>query len=205
MRSLIFRFEKCLGDLRKLIHQAMNQGKTVFAQLMSFLPVYEFDKCVRRYKGNYRVRTFTCREHFYVMSFSQLTYRESLRDIEACLTALSGKLYHCGIKQPVSKSTLAEANESRDWHIYADFAQILIKEARRLYKTDNEFLLDIDNMAYALDSTTIDLCLALFPWARFRKAKGAIKMHTLLDLRGSIPTFIEITDGLCHDVNVLTY
>ena len=181
----------------------MNQGKTVFAQLMSFLPVYEFDKCVRRYNGNYRVRTFTCREHFYVMSFSQLTYRESLRDIEACLTALSGKLYHCGIKQPVSKSTLAEANESRDWRIYADFAQILIKEARRLYKTDNEFLLDIDNMAYALDSTTIYLCLALFPWARFRKAKGAIKMHTLLDLRGSVPTFIEITDGLCHDVNVL--
>lgn len=132
----------------------MNQGKTVFAQLMSFLPVYEFDKCVRRYKDNYRVRTFTCREYFYVMSFSQLTYRESLRDNEACLTALSGKLYHCGIKQPVSKSTLAEANESRDWRICADFAQILIKVARRLYKTDNEFLLDIDNMAYALDSTT---------------------------------------------------
>lgn len=181
----------------------MNQGKTVFAQLMSFLPVYEFNKCVDRYKGNYRVRSFTCCEHFYVMSFAQLTYRESLRDIEACLTALSGKLYHSGIKQPVSRSTLAEANENRDWHIYADFAQVLIKEARRLYKTDNEFLLDMDNIAYALDSTTIDLCLKLFPWAKFRKAKGAIKMHTLLDLRGSIPTFIEITDGLCHDVNVL--
>jgi transposase len=137
------------------------------------------------------------------MSFAQLTYRESLRDIEACLIALSAKLYHCGIKHPVSKSTLAEANENRNWRIYADFAQILIKEARRLYRSDNDFLLDIDNMAYALDSTTIDLCLNLFPWAKFRKSKGAVKMHTLLDLRGSIPTFIEITDGLCHDVNVL--
>lgn len=181
----------------------MNQGKTVFAQLMSFLPEYEFNKCVDRYKGDYKVKTFTCREHFYVMSFAQLTFRESLRDIEACLTALSGKLYHSGIKQPVPKSTLAEANENRDWRIYADFAQVLIREARRLYKTDNEFVLDIDNMAYALDSSTIDLCLNLFPWAKFRKAKGAVKMHTLLDLRGSIPTFIEITDGLCHDVNIL--
>lgn len=181
----------------------MNKGKTIFAQLMSFLSDYEFNKCVKRYNGNYRVRTFTCREQFYVMSFAQLTYRESLRDIEACLTALSGKLYHSGIKQAVSRSTLAEANEKRDWRIYADFAQVLIKEARKLYKTDNEFLLDIDEIAYALDSTTIDLCLALFPWAKFRKAKGAIKMHTLLDLRGSIPTFIEITDGQCHDVNIL--
>jgi FOG: Transposase and inactivated derivatives len=181
----------------------MNQGKTVFAQLMSFLPEYEFNKCVARYKGDYKVKTFTCREHFYVMSFAQLTFRESLRDIEACLTALSGKLYHSGMKQPVPKSTLAEANENRDWRIYADFAQVLIREARRLYKTDNEFVLDIDNMAYALDSSTIDLCLNLFPWAKFRKAKGAVKMHTLLDLRGSIPTFIEITDGLCHDVNIL--
>lgn len=181
----------------------MNQGKTVFSQLMSFLPEYEFNKCVDRYKGDYKVKTFTCREHFYVMSFAQLTFRESLRDIQACLTALSGKLYHSGIKQPVPKSTLAEANENRDWRIYADFAQVLIREARRLYKTDNEFVLDIDNMAYALDSSTIDLCLNLFPWAKFRKAKGAIKMHTLLDLRGSIPTFIEITDGLCHDVNIL--
>jgi transposase len=181
----------------------MNQVKTVFSQLMSFLPEYEFNKCVDRYKGDYKVKTFTCREHFYVMSFAQLTFRESLRDIQACLTALSGKLYHSGIKQPVPKSTLAEANENRDWRIYADFAQVLIREARRLYKTDNEFVLDIDNMAYALDSSTIDLCLNLFPWAKFRKAKGAIKMHTLLDLRGSIPTFIEITDGLCHDVNIL--
>jgi hypothetical protein len=181
----------------------MNQGKTVFAQLMSFISDYEFNKCVNRYKGNYRVKYFTCREQFYVMSFAQLTYRESLRDIEACLKALSGKLYHSGIKEPVPRSTLAEANETRNWRIYADFAQVLIKEARELYRTDNDFLKDVDDMAYALDSTTIDLCLELFPWAKFRKAKGAIKLHTLMDLRGSIPTFIEITDGLCHDVNIL--
>lgn len=183
----------------------MNIGKTVFAQIMSFLPDYEFNKCVDKYKGNHRVRSFTCKEHFYVMGFAQLTYRESLRDIESCLTAFSNKLYHSGIKQPVSRSTLAEANENRDWRIYADFAQVLIREARRLYKQDNEFALDIDNMVYALDSSTIDLCLSLFPWAKFRKAKGAVKMHTLLDLRGSIPTFIHLTDGLCHDVNVLDH
>lgn len=183
----------------------MNTGKTVFAQLMSFLPHYEFNKCVDKYKGNHRVRSFTCKEHFYVMGFAQLTYRESLRDIESCLTAFSSKLYHSGIKQPVSRSTLAEANENRDWRIYADFAQVLIREARRLYKQDNEFALDIDNMVYALDSSTIDLCLSLFPWAKFRKAKGAVKMHTLLDLRGSIPAFIHLTDGLCHDVNVLDH
>lgn len=183
----------------------MNTGKTVFAQIMSFLPDYEFNKCVDKYKGNHRVRSFTCKEHFYVMGFAQLTYRESLRDIESCLTAFSSKLYHSGIKQPVSRSTLAEANENRDWRIYADFAQVLIREARRLYKQDNEFALDIDNMVYALDSSTIDLCLSLFPWAKFRKAKGAVKMHTLLDLRGSIPTFIHLTDGLCHDVNVLDH
>lgn len=183
----------------------MNTGKTVFAQIMSFLPDYEFNKCVDKYKGNHRVRSFTCKEHFYVMGFAQLTYRESLRDIESCLTAFSSKLYHSGIKQPVSRSTLAEANENRDWRIYADFAQVLIREARRLYKHDNEFDLDIDNMVYALDSSTIDLCLSLFPWAKFRKAKGAVKMHTLLDLRGSIPTFVHLTDGLCHDVNVLDH
>lgn len=183
----------------------MNTGKTVFAQIMSFLPDYEFNKCVDKYKGNHRVRSFTCKEHFYVMGFAQLTYRESLRDIESCLTAFSSKLYHSGIKQPVSRSTLAEANENRDWRIYADFAQVLIREARRLYKQDNEFALDIDNMVYALDSSTIDLCLSLFPWAKFRKAKGAVKMHTLLDLRGSIPTFVHLTDGLCHDVNVLDH
>lgn len=185
--------------------KSMNLGKTVFAQLMSFLPDYEFNKCVNKYKGNYRVRTFTCRDHFYVMSFAQLTYRESLRDIEACLNALSNKLYHSGIREAVSKSTLAEANENRDWRIYADFAQVLIKDARNLYKTDNDFLLDIDNMAYALDSTTIDLCLSLFPWAKFRKKKAAVKAHVLLDLRGSIPTFIEITDGSVHDVNILDH
>jgi len=181
----------------------MNQGKTVFAQMMSFLSSYEFNKCVDRYKGNYRVRSFDCRQHFYVMSFAQLTYRESLRDIETCLEALSGKLYHSGIRQPIAKSTLAEANETRDWRIYADYAQILIKEARQLYRSDNNFKVDIDEMAYALDSTTIDLCLSMFPWARFRKSKGAVKMHTQLDLRGSIPTFVEITDGKCHDVNIL--
>jgi len=183
----------------------MNTGKTVFAQIMSFLPDYQFNKCVDKYKGNHRVRNFTCKEHFYVMGFAQLTYRESLRDIESCLSAFSSKLYHSGIKQPVSRSTLAEANENRDWRIYADFAQVLIREARRLYKQDNEFALDIDNMVYALDSSTIDLCLSLFPWAKFRKAKGAVKMHTLLDLRGSIPTFVHLTDGLCHDVNVLDH
>ena len=183
----------------------MNTGKTVFAQLMSFVPTYEFNKCVEKYKGNHRVRNFTCKEHFYVMGFAQLTYRESLRDIESCLTAFSNKLYHSGIKQPVPKSTLAEANESRDWRIYADYAQVLIKEARDLYEKDNEFKLDVKNMVYALDSSTIDLCLSLFPWARFRKNKGAVKMHTLLDLRGSIPTFVHLTDGLCHDVNVMDH
>jgi transposase len=137
------------------------------------------------------------------MCFAQLTYRESLRDIAACLIAFSTKLFHSGIKNAVPKSTLAEANENRDWRIYADFAQVLIKEARLLYKTDNELLNEIDNMAYALDSSTIDLCLSLFPWAKFRKKKAAVKLHTLLDLRGSIPIFIEITDGLCHDVNIL--
>ncbi len=181
----------------------MNQGKTVFAQIMSNISKYEFEKCVERYKGNYKVQSFTCLEHFYVMCFAQFTYRESLRDIEACLTALSNKLYHSGIKSAVPKSTLAEANQKRDWQIYADFAQVLIKEARLLYKTDNDFLEEVDNMTYALDSSTIDLCLSIFPWAKFRKKKAAVKMHTLLDLRGSIPTFIEITDGLLHDVNIL--
>ena len=181
----------------------MNKGKTVFAQLMIFLPNYEFDKCVDKYKGNHKVRAFSCRNHFYVMCFAQLTYRESLRDIEVSLKALSNKLYHSGISHCVCRSTLAEANQTRDWRIYADFAQVLIKQARRLYKKDNEFLLDIDNLAYALDSTTIDLCLSLFPWAKFRKNKAAVKAHILLDLRGSIPTFIEITDGSVSDINIL--
>jgi len=181
----------------------MYTGKTVFAQLMKFMPEYEFQKCVDHYKGDYRVRTLHCREHFLVMSFAQLTGRESLRDIENCLLAFSGKLYHSGISKPVSRSTLADANEKRDWRIYADFAQILIKQARPLYIEDNDFRIDLDNMVYAFDSTTIDLCLSLYPWAKFHHQKGAVKMHTLLDLRGSIPVFIDITEGSVHDVNSL--
>ena len=181
----------------------MHIGKTVFAQLMTFMPEYEFQKCVDNYRGDYRVRKLTCREHFLVMSFAQLTGRESLRDIENCLTAFSGKLYHSGISKPVSRSTLAYANEKRDWRIYADFAQILIKQARPLYIDDNDFRVDLDNVVYAFDSTTIDLCLSLYPWAKFHHQKGAVKMHTLLDLRGSIPVFIDITEGSVHDVNSL--
>lgn len=181
----------------------MNKGKTVFAQLMEFLPWYEFDKCVARYNGNYKVQTFDCRQQFLVMSFAQLTNRSSLHDIENCLDAVSNKLYHSGIKRRIPHSTLADANEQRDWRIYADFAQELIPEARRLNLQDSGFTLDLKNMVYALDSTTIDLCLSLFPWARFRTAKGAVKAHVLMDLRGSIPSFIKLTDGLCHDVNVL--
>ena len=181
----------------------MNQGKTILSQLISLLPKYEFDKCVSRYRGNYKVQSFTCWEQFIVMGFAQLTYRESLRDIEACLGAVQNKLYHSGVRSKIARSTLADANEKRDWRIYADFAQVLIKRARELYKDDNDFSLELDGMVYALDSTTIDLCLSLFPWAKFRKHKGAVKLHTQLDLRGSIPTFIEITDGLVHDVNML--
>lgn len=181
----------------------MNQGKTILAQLLSFVSKYEFDKCVNRYNGNYKVTQFKCWEQFIVMSFAQLTYRESLRDIEACLESVQNKLYHCGLRSRVKKSTLSDANKSRDWRIYADFAQVLVAEARALYKEDNDFNIDIENMAYALDSTTIDLCLSLFPWARFRESKGAVRMHTLLDLRGNIPTFVDITTGLVHDVNVL--
>jgi len=181
----------------------MHIGKTVFAQLMTFMPEYEFQKCVDQYKGDYRVRKLSCREHFLVMSFAQLTGWESLRDIENCLTAFSGKLYHSGFSKPVSRSTLSDANEKRDWRIYADFAQILIKQARPLYIEDNDFRVDLDNVVYAFDSTTIDLCLSLFPWAKFHHQKGAVKMHTLLDLRGSIPVFIDITEGSVHDVNSL--
>ena len=181
----------------------MNQGRTILAQLISFLPKYEFDKCVNKYKGNYKVRSFSCWEQFIVMIFAQLTHRESLRDIETCLAAVQNKLYHSGVKSEVARSTLADANESRDWRIYGDFAQLLIKQARELYADDPGFLPELDNMVYALDSTTIDLCLALFPWARFRNQKGAVKLHTLLDIKGSIPTVIEITDGLVHDVNIL--
>jgi len=181
----------------------MNTGRTILSQLLDFVSKYEFDKCFDKYKGNYRVRNFTCWEQFIVMSFAQLTNRESLRDIESCLDAVSSKLYHSGVKSKVKKSTLADANEKRDWRIYAEFAQLLIQEAKELYKDDNSFSVEIDEIAYALDSSTIDLCLSLFPWAKFRKNKGAVKMHTQIDLRGSIPTFIEITDGKVHDVNIL--
>ncbi len=180
----------------------MNYGKTVFSQIMDFLPMYKFQKCVDRYNGNYKIKSFTCMDQFLCMAFAQLTYRESLRDIEACLRAAENKLYHMGIRGKVSRNTLANANQVRDWRIYADFAQVLIKTARRLY-ADDDFGLQLDQTVYALDATTIDLCLSLFPWAKFRKNKGAVKMHTLLDLRGNIPTTIIITHGKVHDVNVL--
>lgn len=180
----------------------MNAGKTVIAQLMDFLPMYEFRHCVNRYRGNHKVISFSCFDQFLCMSFAQVTYRESLRDIEVCLRSQQNKLYHMGFRGQVSRSTLADANENRDWRIYADFAQVLIHHARELY-ADEDFGLELDETIYALDSTTIDLCLSLFPWARFRKTKGAIKLHTLLDLRGSIPVFIKITDGTVHDVNIL--
>jgi len=180
----------------------MNQGRTVFSQLISFLPDREFRRCVERYRGDLRLRDFTCWNQYLAMAFAQLTYRESLRDIEACLGSLQGKLYHLGFRGKVARSTLADANESRDWRIFADFAQRLIATARRLYASD-PMGVDLDQSLYALDSTTIDLCLSLFPWAKFRTHKAAVKMHTLLDLRGNIPTFIRITDGKVHDVNIL--
>jgi hypothetical protein len=180
----------------------MNHYSTIFSQIMEYLPIYEFNKCVKRYQGDQRFRIFSTLNQFYIMSFAQLTYRESLRDIEACLNAMRSKLYHMGIRGPVRRSTLADANEQRDWRIYADFAQVLIKIARPLYAND-DIGIDLDNTVYALDSTTIDLCLTLFPWARFRANKAAVKMHTLIDLHGSIPVFIHITDGKVHDVNIL--
>ena len=180
----------------------MYTGKTLFAQLMDFLPWTTFTRIVTRYGGNHRVRSLPCAEHFRILAFAQLTYRESLRDIEACLFAQAPKLYHMGIRSPVKRATLADANERRDWRIYADFAQRLITQARKLYAED-DLGLDLSNTVYALDSTTIDLCLSVFPWAPFRSTKAAVKMHTLLDLRGSIPSFIHISDGKLHDVNVL--
>src|SRR2546421_8441288 len=180
----------------------MNIGTTVFSQLMSLLPLREFRKCVRRYRGDYKVQSFTCMDQFLSMAFAQLTFRESLRDIESCLRAVRSKLYHMGIRGSVARSTLGHANETRDWRIYADFAQVLIATARKLYSKD-EFGLELEETVYALDSTTIDLCLALFPWAKFRGHKGAIKLHTLLDLRGSIPTVVIITHGKVHEVNIL--
>jgi hypothetical protein len=180
----------------------MNSGKSIFAQLMDFLPSKAFQRCVKRYQGDYKLKTFSCWDQFLCMSFAQLTYRESLRDIEACLRAQHTKLYHLGIRGQVSRNTLAHANSVRDWRIYADFAQVLITRARVLY-ADDSFGVELAQTVYALDATTIDLCLALFPWAKFRKHKGAVKLHTLLDLRGSIPTVVIITHGKVHEVNIL--
>lgn len=180
----------------------MNTGRTVFSQLIEYAPNKEFQKCVGRYRGDSHLRDFSCWDQFLAMAFAQLTYRESLRDIEACLRSRSVKLYHMGWRGKVARSTLADANESHDWRIYADFAQVLISIARPLYASD-PIGVDLDESLYALDSTTIDLCLSLFPWAKFRKHKAAIKMHTLLDLHGNIPTFIGITDGKVADVNIL--
>jgi len=169
---------------------------------MDFVPIKKFRQCVDRYNGNFRVRSFTCYDQFLCMAFAQLTYRESLRDIECCLRAMKNKLYHMGIRGKVSRSTIADANENRDWRIYCDFAQILINQARQLY-ADDDFGLQLQETVYALDATIIDLCLSVFPWARFRKTKGGIKLHTLLDLKGSIPSFIRITEAAVHEVNIL--
>jgi hypothetical protein len=179
----------------------MDTGKTIFAQLIDFLPVYEFQKRVQRYNGHYKVKHFSCWNQFLCMAFAQLTYRESLRDIEACLRSAQRKLYHMGFRGNVSRNTLAHANQVRDWRIYADFAQILIGQARHLYANDS-FGVELNQTAYALDSTTIDLCLSLFPWAKFRAHKGAVKLHTLLDLRGSIPSLVIITHGKVHDIRI---
>jgi hypothetical protein len=180
----------------------MHNGRFIFSELISHLPHKEFQKCVARYDDESQSRTFSHWDQYLTMAFAQLTYRESLRDIEACLRSVTGKLYHLGIRSKVARTTLADANESRDWRIFADFAQVLIRIARPLYATD-PIGVDLDHSVYALDSTTIDLCLSLFPWAKFRRHKGAVKMHTLLDLHGNIPTFIRITSGKVHDVNIL--
>jgi hypothetical protein len=180
----------------------MNTDRIIFSQIMDFIPKHIFNQCVHRYRGNYRLRTFSCFDQFLCMAFAQLTFKESLRDIEICLRAMEPKLYHAGFRGRIAKSTLADANEKRSWQIYADFAQILIAKARTLYSNDS-FGIDLKNAAYALDSTTIDLCLTLFPWAQFRKHKSAVKVHTLMDLKGSIPCFIRITGGSVHDVNFL--
>jgi hypothetical protein len=182
-------------------HGWVNQGRTIFSQLISFLPDREFRRCVARYNGDARQRGFSCWDQYLAMAFAQLTYRDSLRDIEACLRALSGKLYHLGFRGRVARSTLADANDTHDWRIFADFAQVLIRIARPLYAGD-AMGVDLDQSLYALDSTTINLCLSLFPWAKFRRAKAAVKMHTLLDLHGNIPTFIRVTSGDVHDVNI---
>jgi hypothetical protein len=180
----------------------VHTGRLIFAQLMDLLPLPEFRHCIARYQGEYKVRGFSCLDQFFCLAFAQLTYRESLRDIETCLRAMQPKLYHLGIRGRVARSTLADANETRDWRIYGDFAQILIQRARALY-CDEPFAVELAQTAYAFDATTIDLCLALFPWAHFRRAKAAVKLHTLLDLRGSIPTVVAITDGKAADVTLL--
>lgn len=180
----------------------MNTGKTIFAQIMDFLPMHHFRRCVNRYHGNYKVQKFSCYDQFLCMAFAQLTYRESLRDIEVCLRSMQSKLYHLGFRTKISRSTLAYANETRDWRIYADFAQILITTARKLYANES-FALELEQTAYALDATTIKLCLSLCPWSHFRLKQGAIKLHTLLDLRGAIPSFIRITPARVHEVNIL--
>jgi len=180
----------------------MNTGRTIFSQLMDFLPTHEFRSCVERYNGNYKIKSFSCWDQYLCMAFAQLTYRESLRDIQACLRAANQKLYHMGIRGKVSRNTLAHANQVRDWRIYADFAHVLIGRARQLYASDT-FGIELEQSVYALDATTIDLCLSLFPWATFRRRKGAVKLHTLLDLRGNIPTFAVITPGRVHEVNIL--
>src|SRR3954449_10433097 len=180
----------------------MYTGKTLFAQLMDFVPWTTFVKIVARYSGDYRVRTLSCGEQYRAMAFAQLTYRESLRDIETCLSVQASKLYHMGLREPIRRSTLADANEARDWRIYADLSQRLIAQARKLYATE-DLGLDLTDTVYALDSTTIDLCLSVFPWAHFRSTKAAVKMHTLLDLRGNIPSFIHVSDGKLHDVHAL--
>ena len=180
----------------------MNTGQTIFSQLTDFLPTYEFNRCVRRYRGNYRVRQFSCWDQFLCMAFAQLTYRESLRDIETCLRSMSHKLYHAGFRAIMARNTLAKANENRDWRIYSDFASVLIGHARGLYLKE-EFGVTLEETVYAFDSTTIDLCLALFPWAQFRRHKSAVKLHTLIDLRGNIPCFVHVSSAAMADVTCL--
>ena len=182
----------------------MYEGRLIFSQLMDFVPWRRFQTCVKRYGGDCKVKTYTCAEQFRVMAFGQLTYRHSLREIETCLRAVKAKLYHMGIRSTICHSNLAHANHHRDWRIYADFAQVLIQKAKQLY-LDEDLGLDLDATVYALDASTIDLCLSMFPWAKFRKTKGAVKLHTLMNLQGSIPEFILISDGKLHDVNVLDY
>ena len=180
----------------------MYNGKTVFAQLMDHLPWYQFHRCVKRYNGNYKVKRLKCSDYFRVMAFAQLTYRESLRDIESCLRAMQSRLYHMGIRSAVSRNNLSNAGEQRNWKMFADFGQFLIHKAQRLY-AEEDFGVELDASVYALDSTSIDLCLSMFPWARFKQSKGAVKMHTVMNLRGSIPDFIHISDGKMHDVHLL--